>query len=515
MAEPHLMLCGGLRHAAIPPGWRRLARTTLQIGDSDNVHLRVVQLTQRMITSVSDLAMDLLEIAAYVFAADQALGRGGTVQIDYGKAWRRRLRFLIPVRCLERWQDPGVQIALRAALEFLTDDEYEFSFRQAPNPARPESCLFDAIEPDGTEFQEVMLFSGGLDSLCGAVEEVLIHEHRVVLVSHHSANQVWGRQQELFGAIRAKVKRRRSRPLHVGVTINKGEELNHEFTQRSRSFVFASVAAVVARQVGLGRIRFYENGCTSLNLPVSPELVGARASRTTHPQSLARFGRLFSLLFDGTFEVQNPYQVKTKAEMLRQLHARGHADLCRLTCSCGHVWGQPEATPHCGRCSQCVERRISVLAAGLTDLEDPLTRYVSDPITGERAGPDLTFIERYIGCAREITQIGSPRALAIRFPEVNEAIPYLGLGSSDEAARFVHDLSRRNAAGISDAVCTALAINAGRLFHQQIPARSLLRVAMGQTAPPPITAVQAANPVVESGLVVDRSRQFYCHLGLA
>ncbi|WP_439623625.1 hypothetical protein [Gemmata sp.] len=516
MSDPHLVLCGGLRPADAPRGWRRADRTVLQVGQGENVHLRVEHLARTMTVSVPDLAMDLLEVAAYVFAADQSLGRGGTSGVDYGAAWHRRLRFIVPVRRPDRWQQPAVMAALTSALNFLTDDEYEFAFVPATNPAVPASCLFDGIVPDGTEFRDVVLFSGGLNSLCGAVEEVLRHKHRVVLVSHRSATRLWPRQQELFEALVRRVAKSRPKPLHVGVTVNKGEQLNREFTQRSRSFVFASVAAVVARQVGLDRIRFYENGATSLNLPVSPELVGARASRTTHPQSLRRFGELFSLLFDRTFEVQNPYQRSTKAEMLARLKAWGHSDLCKLTCSCGHIWAQPEGQPHCGRCSQCIERRVSVLAAGLTDDEDPPDRYESDPITGERAGPDLTFAERYVGAAREVEKLLTPRALAARYPEVYEAIPYLG-DHADGAAGLIHDLCRRNADGVLRAVWTAATAHANALIRQEIPARSLLGAALGRTvaprapAPPPAPADRGFSIVREEFAV--RYNGHSCDLG--
>jgi 7-cyano-7-deazaguanine synthase in queuosine biosynthesis len=368
-----------------------------------------------MSSSAPDVALDLLELAAFVYAADQSVTRGGTTKIDYGDGWRRHFRFEVPVRCPELWARPEVRAALTGALEFLTDDVYEFAFHEVRNPRRSDSYLFEGSP--GNKYEEVVLFSGGLDSLCGAVEEVLVKRRRVLLVSHQSATRVAARQQALFDALCACVPRGGRVPAHVPVTINKGEELNRDFTQRSRSFVFAAVAAVVARLAGLERIRFYENGVTSLNLPVSPELVGARASRTTHPQVLARFGRLFSLLFDTTFGVENPYQRFTKAEILRVLRERGRADLARLTCSCVTVWGAKEECPHCGRCSQCVDRRLSALAAGLSDTEDPPTRYASDPLTGEREGPELTLAERYVGSRgrsprsrrREHSRCGSPR----------------------------------------------------------------------------------------------------------
>ena len=74
----------------------------------------------------------------------------------------------------------------------------------------------------------------------------------------------------------------------------------------------AALAAVVARSFGLRRIRFYENGVVSMNLPISEQAIGGRATRTTHPQVLNGYAALFRLLTDGAFEVENPFLWLTK-----------------------------------------------------------------------------------------------------------------------------------------------------------------------------------------------------------
>lgn len=49
-------------------------------------------------------------------------------------------------------------------------------------------------------------------------------------------------------------------------------------------FLYAALA------VGRDSLRVYENGVVGLNLPLVGQLVGSRASRTTHPRSLDRWG---------------------------------------------------------------------------------------------------------------------------------------------------------------------------------------------------------------------------------
>ena len=60
---------------------------------------------------------------------------------------------------------------------------------------------------------------------------------------------------------------------------------------------------------------------TSLNLPVSPQVLGGRASRTTHPKVLDAFERLFRELFQPEFVVDNPFQWMTKADVLSELRS--------------------------------------------------------------------------------------------------------------------------------------------------------------------------------------------------
>ena len=94
-------------------------------------------------------------------------------------------------------------------------------------------------------------------------------------------------------------------------------------------------------------------------------MVGARATRTTHPQALAGFRRVLSALLGRPFGVANPFVWLTKAEVVRRIAANGFADLIRHTRSCTRVRDMTVMYPHCGRCSQCLDRRFAILAAGL------------------------------------------------------------------------------------------------------------------------------------------------------
>jgi 7-cyano-7-deazaguanine synthase in queuosine biosynthesis len=507
MANEHLILCGAARLTSNDAAWRgaRSHRLCLGKGPKD-VHLTIEHLTRQMCADLPPVAADLLEMAAFVYAADQLVTRGGSRSFEYGLAWRRRFRFEIPVRALDVWQRGPVQRALAEVLSFLSDDDYEFGFTRLTDPPPLSRYLFGGPGPEGGQaHQEVALFSGGLDSLGGAVREILQGKRRIVLVSHRPVSKVYSRQRRLVAAIAERLPNRHLRPLHIAVQVNKGKALGRDFTQRSRSFLFAAVAAVVARVFGLPRIRFYENGVTSLNLAISPQVLGGRASRTTHPRVLEGFGRLFSLLFGCDFKAENPFLWQTKAEVLGEIKTAGHGALCALAGSCTHTWAETTERTHCGRCSQCVDRRVAALAAGLEEGDDPPARYTSDVLTGPREGADLTLVERYVGSARRVEAIKDGLAFATRYGEVARVLRHVGLPPRD-AAEEVFRLYRRHASQVCQAVARAVQLHADSIARCTYPPNSLLGAVLGRAAPRP--------PAIDAGRVEGAPEQGQGRAGL-
>ena len=227
--------------------------------------------------------------------------------------------------------------------------------------------------------ERVIMFSGGLDSLAGAVESAA-HGKPLVLVSHRPVAQTNTRQRELFKLLRERFP---VEMMHVPVWVNK-TRLDREPTQRTRSFLYSALGAAVAQVLEAGGVRFYENGVVSLNWPLAGEILRTRASRTTHPLAMHYLERLHRLLTGrDDFVIDNPYVFKTKAEVLATIQDHGAVDLIEQTCSCTHTMFQPKNQWHCGRCGQCIDRRVAMLAVGL-DAHDPEEDYVNDVFTGAR-----------------------------------------------------------------------------------------------------------------------------------
>ena len=455
----HHVACGSAAHGAPE------AALCLQLhGTSPSLSVDIAGLDQQLMTRVAPRFRDLIRLASYVLVADQAVTRGGEDTLDLGKRWRRDFKFVVGVEDLDAWDRDEMRQVLESTLHTLTDDFFSFEFVPQLD-SEPEQLNFGAVGDDPflplEGFESVQLFSGGMDSFTGAAEEILGNDRDVILVSHRSASKTWKLQRDLIDDLRQRAPSRRV--LHVAVNMAKhAKELRRERTQRSRSFLYAALAGTVANLVGLDFIRFYENGIVGMNLPVLPQVVGTRATRTTHPEVLRGFAKILSLLSPQPMRVENPFEFLSRAEVAARLNDAGAIDLLSKTVSCAHVHKSSTMHPHCGVCSQCVDRRISMLAAGFAE-HDPAEAYAVDILRGQHPSGetdvlkerDRTMIVGYVDAADRFRGLTSPLELQHRYPEVTRAIPGLTeryAVDADEALRRVYELHKRHGEGVDGAI---------------------------------------------------------------
>ena len=392
MCKARLILCGGASRRA--PRTADVLRLKLS-GRGRNVELKLDGISQQLTANIPDEFADLLEIATYVYCADQATTRGGSGVKDFGAKWRRHLQFVVPVRCPSLWSSYEVSNSLCDVLGFLSDDHYRFDF-ELQTKASPVQRYFgtDILKSEPADFDKVILFSGGLDSLAGAIDEVVAKRRNIVLVTHDSSTKMTSRVRNLVNLLHARAVG--PRLVHVPVHIGKRARFNREYTQRSRSFLYVVLGAVVGRLFGITSIGFFENGVVSFNLPFCAQVVGGRATRTTHPQVLNGFARLLKAISKTDMTVENPFLWKTKTDVLRVIMENGCEELIRHSVSCSRVFDMTKLHTHCGKCSQCIDRRFAVMAAGL-EAHDPEEMYKVDLLTSTRPeGEVRTMMEAYV-----------------------------------------------------------------------------------------------------------------------
>ena len=298
---------------------------------------------------------DLLSIALSVVTADFADLRRASAD-----GWTRNLGLDIAVADPDFWN--GQSGALAAALSFLTTDRWALRFHSGgllppplPQPVRPpEDC--------------VMLLSGGLDSLVGALD--LVHAgHKPFAVSQivrgDAAKQV-NFAARVGGGLN-----------HLQLNHNAVTPGTHESSQRSRSLIFITFGVLAAtalqRYYDAHTVPLYlcENGFIAINPPLTGGRLGSLSTRTAHPEFLGRLQRVLDAA-GLRVRIDNPYALKTKGEMLRECRDQTllAAEAVRST-SCGRF--QRFNYCHCGRCVPCQVRRAAFLA---WDSVPDKTRYV-------------------------------------------------------------------------------------------------------------------------------------------
>lgn len=334
-------------------------------------------------------AWDLLSIALSVITADFA-----ELRTRSPDGWTREFELDIAVADPIFWRTQAN--ALSKALGFLTTDRWTLRFHSGGilPPLQRE-----ALRP---EENCVVLLSGGLDSLVGAID-LVSDGHKPFAISQ---------------TVRGDAEKQVEFAARIGGGLNQ-LQLNHnahspgiqEASQRARSFIFITygvLAATALQKYHDGDnvpLFVCENGFIAINPPLTGSRLGSLSTRTAHPEFL---GRLQGILDAAGLHVgiENPYAHKTKGEMLRDCRDQDllAREAARST-SCGRF--QRFNYRQCGRCIPCQVRRAAFLAWG--NGQDS-TGYVYESLgrnNNEYAGFDDV---RSVAIALAATQVDGPES---------------------------------------------------------------------------------------------------------
>lgn len=307
----------------------------------------------------TEMGVDVLVLAAHVHVADTRVSRDSESQ----DGWTRELRLIVPVSDPDRWTSAAP--TFERMLNFLTGDRWSLGFRARPRrfarvvPTVPGRLI-------GPPFNDLALFSGGLDSLIGAID-ALEAGRMPLLISHAGEGATSDAQTTIFDALKAHYPANAFQRLRLWMAFPDGfiRGTTAENTTRGRSFLFFALGVFAGSGLdGPFTLNVPENGLIAVNVPLDPLRLGALSTRTTHPFYIARWNdALTALGIAGCIE--NPYWDKTKGEMVAAC-ANG-ALLTRLTptsLSCASPtkgrW-QGLGTQHCGYCLPCLIRRAALL----------------------------------------------------------------------------------------------------------------------------------------------------------
>ncbi|MFX0195176.1 MAG: hypothetical protein ACFFCW_03555 [Candidatus Hodarchaeota archaeon] len=289
------------------------------------------------------VAADLLDIAASVFLIERNLP--GKQHVNRAV----KITAEIGLRAPSVWS-PRAIAALQELLLFMGWTHWEFSFSKLEKYKMPL-----VVSRGADEFEKVSLFSGGLDSLCGAATERDNDGNR--LVSYYSKQKVLQRDLASELGMTAPVQ------WSTYKSSFSGRGTNYFY----RSFMFLSLAAVTARSYGASRIQQFENGILASGIPPS---LADRSTKHAHYRVHRLCETIFSEVLGGDWQISNPFEQTTKREafnsMVNKLGKSQANNLAKHAQSCWHLNagfklnGQIKANNlPCGFCVPCIVRQTA------------------------------------------------------------------------------------------------------------------------------------------------------------
>ena len=318
---------------------------------------------------LSPLQADLIDIALACYVADR-LARRKVEKKSSRFQWSRNLSLRIGVRTPAIWSSEILE-ELSELLHLLTDDQWNFEMVPIDRPQKlqeTQGLLFPLLHA----LVKVSLYSGGLDSYAGAVQEVShFQDHSFVFVSGATNSRQVSAQSHQINAIK---KFSSSQIHHISIPfgIKREKEFHYieEPSQRSRGFLFLTLGVVAALKANLNTLHLYENGVGAINLPYNASQQGAMNSRSTHPLFLLRMEMFLNKILGEPFQIINPFLFHTKGEMCKHQAMQFMAQCIPSTFSCDGFPVRQAGKPQCGSCTSCLLRRLSLEIAGLSAFDD-------------------------------------------------------------------------------------------------------------------------------------------------
>jgi 7-cyano-7-deazaguanine synthase in queuosine biosynthesis len=300
---------------------------------------------------LTTLEQDLLLIASAVFAADRATRRGEREDVC------RSIMLEIPVVNYERI---ARHIStMQSSLRLLSNDTWRIVLRQSKGTTE----TFEAPKSNGGT---TLLLSGGLDSFAAAIQE---GDKKVTLemVSHRTHNPRTSQAQtNLYQLLSSAGYNVVHKHFFVSSGAGKTHMLEHdeESSQRTRSFLFMILGALVARRTGNHKILMLaENGQLAIHLPLTQGRIGAFSTHTAHPDVISSMEDLLSSLMQVKLIIRNPFAHMTKKEVVEIAYTKLRKGI-PISTSCFMNWRLPASFTHCGTCIPCYIRRIAIESLG-------------------------------------------------------------------------------------------------------------------------------------------------------
>jgi hypothetical protein len=378
------------------------------------------------IDETKSVKFDFFLISALVYGVDNLLSRE-----EYSDdGWAREIEVKFPVYNLEKWM--GNETLFEEALNFLTGDTWNISFglNEVENVFIEKKRRWhkNIKTYEKEKIKSISLFSGGLDSLIGIIDELesLENDEKILLVSHFDFKSSGPNKDQrlLYNALIEKYANQIywvQTKLALNRKTQNDNRIKIESNYRSRSLFFIGLGVYLST---VDKLIIPENGTISINYPLTPSRVSSLSTRTTHPIVLNKLQQILNNC-EINLQLINPYSFDTKGEMF--VNCKNQEVLKHIyekSVSCGkrgrkQYWNHKTGTDHCGVCMPCVYRRSALNKAVLDN-----QLYGSDitDAPSKNSFKDLPALFSYLNKNISIEQMKTDLVIngSIPFEELND-----------------------------------------------------------------------------------------------
>jgi len=297
---------------------------------------------------ISLTAADLLDVGATVFQIDRHI-----------TSWRSTnaptlIRLRMKLRKPNAWSTHAIE-TLQSLLHILGNVVWKIEFEKGLNVDIPKH------KKEKTQrIRQVALFSGGVDSTCGAM--TLRNEvAETKLVSFYRG------QKTLQASLASEL----GFSVPVQWSMNWARDPGRGRSFYFRSFMFLSLAGAVAESWNVRTVFQFENGILATAIPPTPYWM---MTKHAHPSLHQNMVELFRSLFGGKWKILNPFLALTKRECVqRATNGMERATAMRLLSRTETCWylrsnnvfgGKKRPGRSCGVCVPCLLRNTAIPGEG-------------------------------------------------------------------------------------------------------------------------------------------------------
>ncbi len=381
---------------------------------------------------ISEIYEDLFVIGISIFALDKRINRR-----LFKDCWTREISVSIPVLNENVWNK--TKDWWNKILCFLTGDIWDVNFRQCfkqyskrDNPNR--------IHLHIEKCDCVSLFSGGLDSYCGAVK-LLEDGKSPCLIGHNEYPKLRKKQQEFVDCFQSIYDNQMVKFISFSANSRAPKDMQGkklvgaENTSRGRSLLFLSAAISIAGILG-DTVPVYipENGFIGLNIPLTNSRKGTCSTRTTHPYFIKGLQDILQ-----SVGIRNPiinfFAFSSKREIVDSVKdTKAFKTHYMDTISCSHPClarynkkGHNEYPINCGYCYPCLIRKSSLI-----DVKDYKYSFTAE---------SKSFIQQY-GETEKASDLRAVISAVYNYRkmvdgDIVKKIKIVGNLSSDEVSKFL------------------------------------------------------------------------------